>query len=104
MRRGELLALQWEDIDFETGAVRIERQVQAIGGRLTSIVLPDGLSSIGKNTFESCRSLTSITIPDRVTEIGRDAFKECPNLTIITPNGSYAEKCAKRRKIPVVSE
>ncbi|MBQ8642887.1 MAG: site-specific integrase [Clostridia bacterium] len=34
MRRGELLALQWDDINFETGEVRINKQVQAVNGEL----------------------------------------------------------------------
>ena len=34
MRRGELLALQWEDVNFETGEVRINKQVQAVNGEL----------------------------------------------------------------------
>lgn len=34
MRRGELLALQWEDINFETGEVRINKQVQTVNGEL----------------------------------------------------------------------
>lgn len=34
MRRGELLALQWEDINFETGEIRINKQVQAVNGEL----------------------------------------------------------------------
>ena len=34
MRRGELLALQWNDIDFKTGKLRISRQVYPVGGEL----------------------------------------------------------------------
>ena len=30
---------------------------------LTAIVLPEGLSSIGKNAFACCKSLTTITVP-----------------------------------------
>ena len=30
LRRGEILALQWEDLDFQTGALRLERQVQRV--------------------------------------------------------------------------
>ena len=34
MRRGELLALQWDDLDFQTRALRIDRQIIPVGGRL----------------------------------------------------------------------
>ena len=34
LRRGEILALQWDDLDFRTGALRIERQIQRIKGEL----------------------------------------------------------------------
>ena len=44
---------------------------------LTSIEIPDGITSIGDGAFWDCR-LTSITIPDSVTSIGGSAFRECP--------------------------
>ena len=34
MRRGELLALQWDDLDFATGKLRIDKQVYPVGGKL----------------------------------------------------------------------
>ena len=34
LRRGELLALQWEDLNEETGELRVERQVTRTGGQL----------------------------------------------------------------------
>ena len=51
---------------------------------LTSITIPDGVTSIGEYTFYSCDNLTSITIPDNVTSIGDDAFCNCTSLTSIT--------------------
>lgn len=30
LRRGELLALQWEDLDLQTGALQISRQVSRV--------------------------------------------------------------------------
>ena len=35
LRRGELLALQWDDLDLGTGELRISRQVSRVRGKLT---------------------------------------------------------------------
>ncbi|MBQ7379276.1 MAG: leucine-rich repeat protein [Clostridia bacterium] len=51
---------------------------------LTSITIPDGVTSIGVRTFDSCYSLMSITIPGSVTSIGDRAFKQCNGLTSVT--------------------
>ena len=34
LRRGEILALQWDDLNFRTGALRVERQVHRVRGEL----------------------------------------------------------------------
>ena len=34
LRRGEICALQWEDLNFKTGALRVERQVHRVRGEL----------------------------------------------------------------------
>lgn len=76
---------------------------------LTSITIPDSVTSIGENAFSQCTNLESvtfgdnshltsidngafshcknlirITIPDGVTSIDHWAFFDCPNLTSIT--------------------
>ncbi len=49
---------------------------------LTSIVIPDSVTSIGKYAFYGCSGLTSIVIPANVTSIGDWAFSGCYKLTI----------------------
>ena len=54
---------------------------------LTSITIPNSVTSIGKQAFSHCSGLTSITIPNSVTSIGSWAFSGCSGLTSITiPN------------------
>jgi hypothetical protein len=65
-------------------------------GNLTSITIPNSVTSIGDGTFYSCNRLNSITIPNSVTSIGDSAFSGCDSLTSVTiPNsvtsiGKYA--------------
>ncbi len=54
------------------------------GSDITSITIPDSVTSIGEKVFRNCRSLTSITIPDSVTSIGESAFEYCTGLTSVT--------------------
>lgn len=49
--------------------------------QLTSIVIPDTVTSLGNNAFTSCVKLTSIIIPDSVLEMGNNMFQYCSALT-----------------------
>lgn len=51
---------------------------------LTSVTIPDSVTSIDDCAFDGCSGLTSITIPDSVTDIGHFAFYNCSELTSIT--------------------
>lgn len=56
--------------------------------KLTSVNLPESITSIGTWAFAYCSSLISLTIPDGVTSIGSNAFSHCTNLNgIIIPDG-----------------
>lgn len=50
---------------------------------LTSINIPDSITSIGNYAFMTCESLTSINLPNNVTSIGQSAFDGCTGLTSI---------------------
>lgn len=51
---------------------------------LVSILISQGVSSIGAHAFEYCSSLVSVSISDTVTSIGLGAFVGCDSLTEIT--------------------
>ena len=51
---------------------------------LTNVTIPSSVTTIGGYAFEYCKGLTSITIPDSVTSIGGYAFEYCKGLTSIT--------------------
>ena len=45
LRRGELLALQWDDLDFKTGTLTVNKQVYEVKGRL-QVSIPKTRASI----------------------------------------------------------
>ena len=53
------------------------------GTDLTSIMLPEGVTTIGEAAFMNCSYLTEIIIPDNVTTIEDDAFHYCTSLNDI---------------------
>ena len=55
---------------------------------LTSITIPDDVTSIGNWAFDGCTGLTSITIPSSVTSIGKFAFEGCENLANVKYTGT----------------
>jgi len=73
----------------------IPNSVMSIGERafyyctnLTSVTIGNGVTSIGSSAFSGCSGLTSVTIPDSVTSIGSYAFSGCSGLTSVTiPDG-----------------
>ena len=52
--------------------------------RIKTVVIEDGVTTIGHHAFFRFGSLTSVTIPDSVTSIGGSVFSFCDSLTNIT--------------------
>ena len=53
-----------------------------------TVIIENGVTSIGQNAFRDCSSLTRVTIPNGVTSIGAYAFEDCTSLTSVTIPGS----------------
>lgn len=71
-------------------SINIPNSVTSIGewafmqcSSLTSIDIPNSVTSIEQGTFSDCNSLTNIYIPSSVTSIGKEAFASCSHLTDI---------------------
>ena len=89
-----LTTAPWYSQTSKIKTIVIEDGVTSIGDHaffncqsLTSVTIPNSVTSIGGWACGSCHSLTSVTIPNSVTNIGPCAFIDCPGLTSVTiPN------------------
>ena len=78
-----------EKVTYES----VEYSVTSIGdyafqmSSITSITIPNSVTSIGKQAFYLCEGLTSVSIPNSVTSISQKAFEACSGLTSVNiPN------------------
>ena len=76
-------------------SIEIPESVTSIGvsmfsgcSGLKSIKIPKNVTSIEEYAFEGCNNLTSIEIPESVTSIGKSVFEGCSSLTDIYYGGT----------------
>lgn len=75
------------EIDIQPGVTTVGDSAFRKQDNLKKVTLPNTLTSIGNNAFESC-PIASITIPAGVTSIGDQAFMFCDSLTeVLLPEG-----------------
>ena len=78
----------FEELSYFTNLIFIDRSAFWGCSGLTSITIPNSVTSIGSSAFSGCSGLTSITIPNSVTSIGDCAFGFCGGLTSVTIGNS----------------
>ena len=64
----------------------IDQGVFAGCSALKNVTIPNSVTSIGYNAFYNCRKFTSVTIPASVTSIGNNAFQGCTTLKTLNFN------------------
>ena len=76
---------------YNITSIVIDQGVASIGefafanfNNLSSITMASSVTSIGVGAFAGCSNLAPVTIPSSVTSIGEFAFAECSNLTAIS--------------------
>jgi hypothetical protein len=79
----ETVKKQLTSVTIPNSVTSIENHAFIYCSGLTSITIPNSVTNIGNNAFWGCTGLTSITIPNSVTSIGSSAFSYCSGLTSI---------------------
>lgn len=71
------------EIEFPESLTKIG--VEAFSGSsVTSVIMPNNVTSIGNSAFNFCKSLTSVTFSNSLATIGASAFTQCSGLTTLT--------------------
>ena len=65
-------------------------------GEITAIVVAEGITAIGNNSFTFCQNVTEVSLPAGLLSIGKNAFWGCENLASVTLPESleYMGTCA----------
>lgn len=71
-------------ISIPNGVTSIGEEAFKWNHELEKVHLPEGLTSIGKNAFNGCSSLSTINLPESICEIGDSAFYGCRGLEFIS--------------------
>ncbi|GMO46192.1 MAG: hypothetical protein Ta2G_01240 [Termitinemataceae bacterium] len=102
---------------YELRTIIIPNTVNEIGAfafvstGITSITIPNSVTTIERDAFSSCSGLTTITIPNNIRTIEKNVFWGCKSLTSVTvPNSVRAIKdsafwgCTSLTKIEILGD
>lgn len=93
-----------EEVVFDEDSVlkKINGSVFFNCKKLTSLAIPDSVTSIYGRAFKNCEDLTSVYIPDGIQYIASGIFEGDSKLVLSVAAGSYAEDYAIKNNIPYI--
>ncbi len=96
IQEGEFFLSPFKDSRFTS--IIIGDGVKSIGSHafyncsdLKNIVIPNSVKTIGPSAFRACRALASVAFPDGISTIGDFAFAHCIGLTSVSLSTSIKE-------------
>ncbi|MDE6834595.1 MAG: leucine-rich repeat protein [Ruminococcus sp.] len=108
----------WEDYANDITSLVIENGITSIGSysfeylkNITDVVIPEGVTTIYKRAFFGCNNLSSISLPSSLISIGEMTFYNCVSLeSIIIPENvttighSAFQRCKKLVSVSLPSK
>lgn len=85
--------IPWNAYIVQIQSVIIDSNITYINGfaglpNLKEVIIPNGVTNIGRTAFTWCTNLEKIILPSSIINIGDNAFSGCKNLVeIVIPNG-----------------
>ena len=83
--RGDIVVQPYHDGVPVTAVAALAASEAGAEHKLTSIVLPSGVTEIGDSAFSGCSALTEISLPNGLKSIGQSAFAGCGMTAIFLP-------------------
>lgn len=87
--KGNTDITSFNELQYFTGLVSIGDNAFNDCSSLTSVTLPESVTTIGEFAFHAS-GLESISFPSALTEVGAESFSSCENLESIDFNGCHA--------------
>ena len=87
---------QWCAVDFgwwNCNPTAFAHHLYIGGQEVINLVVPEGVTSIGKGAFAGLASMTSVTLPSTLDTVGPEAFVDCSGLVRINYTGTVADWC-----------